>query len=71
MPRKAVDALPAIDDIAAIRLEQAGDHVEHGRFPAARRPDDADEIAFVNIEGQTAEDVDRAEFVRKRFADIA
>ena len=50
--RESGDVLPVEQHPAAIRREEAADHVERGRLAAARRAEDAQKPAFFKPEGQ-------------------
>ena len=46
---------------------EPGDHAQQGRFSAARRADQHDEFAIVDVDADAMQDLDRA----KRFLDVA
>src|SRR5204863_836940 len=48
-------------DGAAIGLDQAGDHVEHGGLAGAVRPEQTDRLAAADIDGNAAHHLPRAE----------
>ena len=65
--RHVVDDALADQDVALRNLLEPGDHPEQRRFPAARRPDQDDELAVGDIDVHAVDDLHRAE----GFADIA
>ena len=48
--RRRRDAPPAQQHLALARPQQPGDALQQRRLPAARRPDDADELAVLDRE---------------------
>ena len=55
------DVAPADPDLAGLDLEQAGDRVEQGRLAAARRAEQDQELALLDVDRQAVEHPDRAE----------
>ena len=54
----AVDALPLEQDLALAGLKEARDQMEQGRLAAARRADQANEVALVDRQVDVSERVD-------------
>src|SRR5579864_3983069 len=52
---------PIEPHFALARLQLAEDAIEQSRFPAAVRPDDAEDLAFADIEGDAVHGGDTAE----------
>ena len=50
------DVLAADDDAAGGRLLEAGDHAQHRRLAAARRPEEGDELAALDVEVEVLHD---------------
>ena len=45
-----VTSLPPIAMLPAVGSSKPGDHAEHGRLAAARRPEEGDELAALDVE---------------------
>src|SRR5215831_11731728 len=56
--RRADDRLAFEGQVAAARLEEAGDALEERRLPGARRADDAQELARRHLEREIANRLD-------------
>ncbi len=67
-PAQAVHFLSAVEQGALIGIDEAGNDVEDGGFAAAAWANDADEIPFVNVEGQAIENLGLSLFSREAFA---
>ena len=59
--RQAVDPAAADGDAAAVVAFEPGDDAQQGRLAAARGPQQRQELAVGDIEGDVAQDFDRAE----------
>src|SRR6185369_12458008 len=66
VPEIAVDRLAVDIDRAAVQRLEVIDAAEHGRFSRARRADDADDLALVDLERDIPQDDEMAE----GFADL-
>jgi hypothetical protein len=55
-----VDVAPADPDLAAADLFEAGDHPEQGRFAAAGRADEHDELAVLDLQLDVLQDLEVA-----------
>ena len=61
---EADEAFPLEQDVAAVRPVDAGDQVEERRLPRAVRPDDADDLALVDVDVEVDDDGETAEVER-------
>ncbi len=53
--------MPVEDDVTRVRPVEARDDVERGRLPRPVRPDQADDLAGVDVQGEAVEREDSAE----------
>ena len=60
----AVDRLAADEDLAAVGLEQSGEHVEGGRLAGPRGTEQGDELSLLDVEVERIERRDLAEPLR-------
>ena len=51
---QVVDDAPADPDLAVADLLESGDHAQRRRLAAARRADEHDELAFVDLQVEVA-----------------
>ena len=61
--RQVVDARVADADLAGTDGFEAGDHAQHRRLAAARRPDQHGELLVLDLDGQVVDHLDRAELL--------
>ena len=55
------DVLPGEDDLAAVGLDEPGDHAEQRALAAARGPEEGEELAGGGVEGHLVDRDDGAE----------
>ena len=56
---------PSIAELAVADVLEAGDHAQQGRLAAARRPDEDDELAVLDVEVDAIDDLQISEVIRK------
>ena len=64
---RVIDAFAVEQDIAAGRLLQTTDQAQQGRFAAARRADEDDEFAVVDLQVDAVNDAGVAEILDNVF----